>query len=83
MLYNALSTLTKFVIAAVAIGALLNAFDITAQEVLGDLGVTPEAIISFVEDGVDWALPNFLLGAMVLVPIWIVIFLLKPPKIGR
>lgn len=83
MLYNALSTLAKFVIAAVAVGALLNAFDISAQEVLGDLGVTPDAIIKFVQDGIDWALPNFLLGAMVLVPIWVVIFLLKPPKIGR
>ena len=83
MLYNALSTLAKFVIAAVAVGALLNAFDISAREVLGDLGVTPDAIIAFVQDGIDWALPNFLLGAMVLVPIWVVIFLLKPPKIGR
>ena len=83
MLYNALSTLAKFVIAAVAVGALLNAFDISAQGVLGDLGVTPDAIIAFVQDGIDWALPNFLLGAMVLVPIWVVIFLLKPPKIGR
>ena len=83
MLYNALSTFAKFVIAAVAIGAALNAFDISSQEVLREIGVTPDAIIRFVQDGIDWALPNFLLGAMVLVPIWVVIFLLKPPKIGR
>ena len=36
MIQNALSTLMKFFIGAVAIGALLNAFDITAEQVLQD-----------------------------------------------
>ena len=41
MIQNALSTLVKFFIGAVAIGALLNAFDITAEQVLQDIGFTP------------------------------------------
>lgn len=83
MIQHALSTLIKFFIGAVAVGALLNAFDITAEEVLQDIGFTPEAVLAFVRDGIGWALPHFLLGAMVLIPIWLVIFLLKPPGFRR
>ncbi|MBX3490377.1 MAG: hypothetical protein KF769_03520 [Parvibaculum sp.] len=80
MIQNAFSVLIKFFIGAVAVGALLNAFDISAEQVLQDIGFTPEAVIAFVRDGIGWALPHFLLGAMVLIPIWLIIFLLKPPS---
>lgn len=83
MFLRSLSTLIKFFIGAVAIGALLNAFDISASEVLAELGMTPDHILAFVQDGISWALPNFILGALVLIPIWIIIFLLKPPGLGR
>ena len=80
MIQNALSVLIKFFIGAVAVGALLNAFDISAELVLQDIGFTPEAVIAFVREGIGWAMPHFLLGAMVLIPIWLIIFLLKPPS---
>lgn len=83
MLYNLLSTLLKFVLGAVLIGAVLNEFHISADNVLRDVGFTPEHIMSIMREGVDWALPHFLLGAMVLIPIWLVIFLLKPPRLGK
>lgn len=83
MFYNALSTLVKFFLGAVLIGALLNEFNISADEVLSDVGFTPEHIVALMREGVDWALPHFILGALVLVPIWIVIFLLKPPRLGK
>ncbi|MEP0709127.1 DUF6460 domain-containing protein [Parvibaculum sp.] len=83
MIHNALSTLLKFFIGAVAVGALLNAFDIRAEDVLQDIGFTPEAILTFVREGIGWAIPHFLLGAMVLIPIWLIIFLLKPPGFRR
>ncbi|MDO8838886.1 MAG: DUF6460 domain-containing protein [Parvibaculum sp.] len=80
MIQHAFSVLIKFFIGAVAVGALLNAFDITAEQVLQDFGFTPEAILTFVREGFGWALPHFLLGAMVLIPVWLIIFLLKPPS---
>lgn len=83
MILNALSTLLKFFIGAVAVGALLSAFDITAEEVLRDIGFTPETILAFLREGLGWALPHFLLGALVLIPIWLIIFLLKPPGFRR
>jgi hypothetical protein len=83
MIYNALSTLVKFAIGAVLIGAVLNEFDISANQVLLDVGFTPQQVMLLFREGVDWALPHFLLGAMVLIPIWLVIFLLKPPRMGK
>ena len=83
MIYNALSTLIKFILVAVLIGAVLNQFDISADQVLADVGFTPQHIMSMVHEGFDWALPHFLLGALVLIPIWLVLFLLKPPSVGK
>mgnify|MGYP005811946713 CR=1 FL=1 len=83
MFYNLMSTLVKFILGAVLIGALLNEFNISANQVLTDVGFTPDRIMSILREGVDWALPHFILGAMVLVPIWLVIFLLKPPRMGK
>jgi len=83
MFYNALSALVKFIIGAVLIGAVLNAFDITADQLLHDVGFTPQGMLAFLRDGLNWALPHFVLGAMVLVPIWLIIYLLKPPRMGK
>ncbi len=83
MLYNALAALVKFTIASVAIGATLSVLDIRAADVLTDMGVTPDKMRIVLSDAVDWALPHFMLGAMVIVPIWLVLFLLKPPSINK
>lgn len=83
MLYNALAALVKFTIASVAIGATLSVLNIRAADVLTDMGVTPDKMRVVLSDAVDWALPHFMLGAMVIIPIWLVLFLLKPPSINK
>jgi hypothetical protein len=83
MIYNALSTLVKFVLVAVFVGAVLNEFNISTDEVLADVGLTPTHIMQILREGIDWALPHFILGALVLIPIWLIIFLLKPPRLGK
>lgn len=83
MIYNALSTLIKFILVAVFVGAVLNEFNISTDEVLADVGLTPSHIMQILRDGIDWALPHFILGALVLIPIWLIIFLLKPPRLGK
>lgn len=75
-----LSAVFKIAVASLITGAVLSALDITAAEVLTDLGLTPEQVLGFFERGVMWALPNIVLGSMVIVPIWFVIYLLRPPR---
>ena len=61
-------------------GAVLNALNISAGDVLGEIGMTPEQIMAATQRGFSWALPNIMLGAMIIVPIWLVVFLLRPPR---
>lgn len=83
MLFNALSITFKFSLVAIAIGAALSVFDITAAKVLTDMGLAPEKLPALLGKALQWAVPNLILGAMVIVPVWLVIYLLKPPKVGK
>ena len=62
------------------VGAGLRAFDITAQEILAKIGLTPERVLTLLQQAFDWALPNMILGSMIIVPLWCVIFILRPPR---
>ena len=80
MLYKFSATVIKIVLASLLVGVALSAVDITAEQVLYDLGLTPERIITYLQRGLSWALPHLILGSIVIVPIWIVISLFKPPR---
>lgn len=70
----------KIAAASLLTGAGLSFFNMSATEVLTKLGLTPERVVAMAEKGAAWALPNLLLGSMVIVPIWLVISLLRPPR---
>ena len=42
-------------------------------------GFTPERLAELARQAFAWALPNVLLGALIIVPIWFVAFLFRPP----
>ena len=74
-----LATLVKVAVASLIVGTILQHFGITADQILKDFGVTPERLIEWMRQGVSWALPNLLLGLLIIVPVWLVIFLFRPP----
>jgi hypothetical protein len=78
-LLNFLSELAKLIVVSLITGAVLSAMNLTAEGVLAHVGLTPERLELF-QDGVSWAVPNIILGTMVILPIWFVVFLLTPPK---
>jgi hypothetical protein len=75
-----LSAVVKIAVVSLITGTALSALDITAADVLSELGLTPENVLALLERGVSWAIPNIVLGSMVIVPIWLVIYLLRPPR---
>ena len=79
MFARLLATLVKIAVASLIVGTILQHFGITADQVLKDLGVTPERLIELFRQGFAWALPNLLLGLLIIVPVWLVIFLFRPP----
>lgn len=79
-MFRLLSGLFKIAVVSLLTGAALSALDLTAADVLLDLGLTPERVLSLLEIGTRWAIPNLVLGSLVVVPIWLVVFLIRPPR---
>jgi len=79
-MFRAFSTLIKIAIASLATGAVLNLMDLSAEQILLELGMTPENVMLHLEKGFNWAMPNIILGSMVIVPVWLVVYLFRPPR---
>lgn len=79
-MFRLLSAVFKIVIISLITGAALSAVGITAGDILATVGLTPEKLLDLFQRGVVWAIPNIMLGSMVIVPIWIAIYLLRPPR---
>lgn len=75
-----LSTLAKIAIASILTGLVLEKLDLSAEQILAELGMTPEAVMTMVENGLTWAVPHLILGSMVIVPVWLVVYLFRPPR---
>ncbi|MCB1382245.1 MAG: hypothetical protein KDJ73_04810 [Notoacmeibacter sp.] len=71
-----------FKIAAISLitGAGLSALNISAADILQQVGLTPENVLGLMERGAQWAIPNIVLGSMFILPVWLVVFLLRPPR---
>jgi hypothetical protein len=79
MLFSTLQTLVKVAVASLIVGTILSHFGITAEALFREAGVTPERVYDVGRRAFDWAAPNVLLGAIVILPIWFLIFLFRPP----
>jgi len=79
MLHPFLRTLVKVVVASLVAGAILAHFGITADQLMHKTGLTVDRLEDYARKGFAWAWPHMLLGAMVIVPIWFLIYLFRPP----
>jgi hypothetical protein len=71
---NIVSTLVKLAIGSLLLGLLLSAFSISPRELLKDLGGTVQSIFEAVASMIEWSVEYILLGAVVVVPIWLIFF---------
>ncbi|HET7679411.1 MAG TPA: DUF6460 domain-containing protein [Xanthobacteraceae bacterium] len=72
-------TLLKVLFASLVVGIILNHLGITPDELIRYSGKTREQLEELARQGIDWALPNVMLGALVIVPVWFLIYLFRPP----
>ena len=79
-MFQFLAIIVKISVASVLVGAGLSAFDITAAELLAQAGLTPERMTELLRSAIAWALPNMILGSIIIVPLWCVGYLLRPPR---
>ncbi len=79
MLEGLLRTLVKVAVASLIVGTILAHFGITADLLMKELGITTERVEDLVRRGLAWAMPNMLLGSLIIVPLWFLAFLFRPP----
>ncbi len=83
MLNRLTRTLVKVVVASLIVGTILAHFGITTDELMNAAGFSSGRVAELARAGFAWALPNLLLGALVIVPIWFLLYLFRPPGESR
>ncbi|MGA9082399.1 MAG: DUF6460 domain-containing protein [Pseudolabrys sp.] len=79
MLNPLFRTLVKVAVASLVVGTIMAHFGITAEQLMREVGLSTERIQEYARQGFAWAWPNVLLGSIVIIPIWFVVFLFRPP----
>jgi Domain of unknown function (DUF6460) len=79
MLFPILRTLVKIAVASLVVGTIMAHFGITAEELMRNVGLSSDRIADYARQGFAWAWPNLLLGSLVIVPVWFLVYLFRPP----
>jgi hypothetical protein len=60
----------------------MNLFGLSADRLLAGIGLTPAELWEHVLHFVAWAIPNIVLGAVIILPLWLFAYLFIPPRNG-
>lgn len=77
---SAVSTIIKLAILSLLVGFALAFFDVDPRNLLTGLGSTVVEVYELVLRFLRWAVKYVLLGAVVVVPIWLVFYLITLSK---
>lgn len=77
---NPIGVIVRLVIISVVVGIILSALGITFDNMLYKLSLLAERIYNMGWGAVQWALGYFLVGAVIVVPIWLISRLLGGAK---
>ena len=77
MLHPILRTLVKVAVASLVVGTILAHFGITAEQLMREFGLSADRLEDYAKQGFAWA--NVLLGSLVILPIWFLVYLFRPP----
>lgn len=68
------STIVKLAVASLLLGLLLSFFSVSPRKLLEGLGDTALEIFDIIAGMLAWAIEYILIGAIVIVPIWLVFY---------
>ncbi|CAN7168591.1 DUF6460 domain-containing protein [Neorhizobium sp. LjRoot104] len=78
-----LINLCKALLACLIMGAVLSFFGITIPALLALLHLTPDDIRVGLENAYVWSVPRIVLGAVIVLPAWLLIYIFLPPRGGE
>jgi hypothetical protein len=79
MLQSFLRTLVKVAVASLIVGTILAHFGITFDVLMNEFGVSADRVEALFRRGVAWVVPNIALGSLIIVPVWFLAYILRPP----
>ncbi len=79
-MHELLRTLVKVAVASLIVGTVLAHFGVTPEQLMREVGLSQDRIMELARQALTWALPNLLLGSLVIVPVWFVVYLFRPPR---
>jgi hypothetical protein len=80
MPYPLIRTLIKVALASLIVGTILTHFGITADQLAREFGLSFDGIQDMAQRGFAWAMPNLTVGAVVILPVWFLLYLFRPPS---
>jgi len=79
-MYRLTLVLLRVLIASLIAGVALSYFNITAEQIFSDFGVNPQSVKDVLKRLLVWAVPHIALGAVVILPVWIIVYLFRPSR---
>lgn len=76
-MHGLVSTLIKLALICLGVGLILAFFDVDPVQLMHNFPRVVRSIFEVVVDMIRWAVPYITLGAVVVVPIWLVVVLLR------
>lgn len=67
---NPFAVVLRLVVLSIIVGVVLTALDITPRDLFWRLNVLARRIYDMGFDAIEWGLQYFLLGAVIVFPIW-------------
>jgi hypothetical protein len=77
-----LAVLGRLMLLSILVGVLLSVFGLDPWNIVYSVRRLAEAIWEMGFDAIDWVWRYFLLGAVIVIPIWLIARLIKAPS-GR
>lgn len=72
--------LIKLSIASLLAGSLLSLVGVTPRSVIESTGMTPQQLQDGVFNALAWSAPRLLMGAVIILPVWFLTYILAPPR---
>ncbi len=73
-------TIIRLVIMSLLVGMMLKFFDVDPQNLLASIGRLFEKVIQIGANVFEWGLGYVILGAAVVIPIWLIMYLIRYAK---
>lgn len=83
MVHGFVSTVIKLALICLGVGLILAFFDIDPVSLMRNFPQAIQSVFEVVANMIRWAVPYILLGAVVVVPIWLIFFLLRMARNKR